>query len=453
MTLVGALAPGVANEVGRASLIHGVLPAAVELVTAAAMLYVIARGTRRGWWTRWVPLAVGVGLAGGLLAHWYYGTLGLASEPPPWRMWLWVSLVGVATVIAICGWRGAGWWRRNAAVFAVSFSLLCTGLTINAWLGYLPTVRAAWSQLTNGPLPDQVDLPTAQAMRMKGVVPQQGAVVSVHTDAKASGFRHRGEWVYLPPAWFASKPSPQLPAVLMIGGEFNTTADWIRVGNAVTTLDAFAAAHAGNAPVAVFADATGAFTADTECVNGSRGNAADHLTADVIPDVDASFGLGESTRWGVVGFSSGGTCAVDLAVMHPNTFRAFVDIGGDIAPNAGSRAQTIDRLFGGDEQAWSRFDPRTVIARHGRYTNLSGVFAVPGPAAADTDNDARQRPAVGRAAAESLCQLGAANGIDCKVVDLPGRHDWPSAAAAFRATLPWLAGRLGTPGVAPSAMR
>ena len=29
----------------------------------------------------------------------------------------------------------------------------------------------------------------------------------------------------------------------------------------------------------------------------------------------------------------------------------------------------------------------------------------------------------------------------------PGRHDWPFAAEAFADALPWLAGRLGTPGV------
>jgi predicted component of type VI protein secretion system len=28
-----------------------------------------------------------------------------------------------------------------------------------------------------------------------------------------------------------------------------------------------------------------------------------------------------------------------------------------------------------------------------------------------------------------------------------GKHDWPFAANAFAAALPWLAGRLGTPGV------
>lgn len=421
---------------GGVSLMHGALPLTVEVMTVAALAYSIAWRGRR-WWSRRVPLVAAVGAVTGAATHWYYGTLGLASEPPPWQMWLWATLAGSAVAVAVASWRRAGWWRRNVCVFAASFCLLSAGLTINAWLGYFPTVSAAWGQLTNGPLPDQTDLRAAYTARSKGVAPQQGAVVPVDTGSAASGFRHRGEWVYLPPAWFTGA-TPRLPAVLMIGGEFNTSADWIRAGDAVATLDAFAAAHGGNAPLAVFVDATGGFTVDTECVNGSHGNAADHLLDDVIPRAAEQFGLAAQAKWGVVGFSSGGTCAVDLAVMHPDRFSAFVDIGGDISPNAGTRAQTIDRLFGGDAAAWARFDPSTVITRHGPYSDLAGLFAVPG--------------SVGHAAAESLCQLGTANGIDCAVVGLPGKHDWPSAASAFATTLPWLAGRLETPGLPHAAL-
>ncbi len=429
----------------RLSLMHGCIPIVLQLIAAAALIYSVAwRGGH--WWTRSVPLAVAVGALTAGAAHWYYGTLGLASEPPPWQMWLWISLAGLGLVIAIASWRRAGWWRRNVCVFATSFCLLSTGLTINSWLGYFATVQSAWGQLTNGPLPDQSDLDTVLKARAKGVAPQRGMVVPVDTGSAASNFRHRSEWVYLPPSWFTRAPAPNLPAVLMVGGEFNTPADWIRAGDAVTTLDAFAAAHAGSAPLAVFGDATGGFAVDTECVNGSRGNAADHLVGDVIPRVDDMFGLGGQPKWGVVGFSSGGTCAVDLAVMRPDKIHAFVDIGGDSTPNAGTRAQTIDRLFGGDAAAWSRFDPSTVIARHGPYANLAGLFAVPGAAGQTTHE------AVGQTAADALCQLGLTNGIDCKVIKLPGRHDWPSAATAFATTLPWLAGRLDTPGTTATAM-
>ena len=327
-------------------------------------------------------------------------------------------------------------------VFAASFCLLSTGLVINGWLGYFPTVRGAVTQLAGRPLPNQIDLRTAQGMQAKGVAPHHGALVGVTTSDRVSGFSHRSEWVYLPPAWFTSAPPPPLPAILMLGGEFNTTADWIRAGDALSTLDTFAAAHGGYAPVVVFADATGGFTVDTECVNGVRGNAADHLTTEVLPEVGNLFRLNGQTKWGVVGFSSGGTCAVDLAVMHPELFSAFVDIGGDIGPNAGSRDQTIDRLFGGDANAYWRFDPATAILRHGRYAALSGLFAVP------------WRPwpqAVGQTPLKD-CARSTQPTSSLKVVALPGKYDWPSAATAFEMTLPWLAERIDLPNVTSTAV-
>jgi S-formylglutathione hydrolase FrmB len=130
--------------------------------------------------------------------------------------------------------------------------------------------------------------------------------------ADASGFKHRTELVYLPPAWFAAN-APKLPVVMMIAGEFNTPSDWPRTGNAIAPIDRFASEHGGNAPVFVFVDVGGSFNNDTECVNGPRGNVADHLTKDVPPYVATTFGT-RADHWGVVGWSMGGTCAVDLTV-------------------------------------------------------------------------------------------------------------------------------------------
>jgi S-formylglutathione hydrolase FrmB len=50
-------------------------------------------------------------------------------------------------------------------------------------------------------------------------------------------------------------------------------------------------------------------------------------------------------------------------------------------------------------------------------------------------------------AANSLCALGSSHGIACAVVAQPGTHDWPFATGAFKASLPWLAGAIGTPDV------
>jgi S-formylglutathione hydrolase FrmB len=250
---------------------------------------------------------------------------------------------------------------------------------------------------------------------------------------------------------------------MMIGGQFNTPADWTRAGNAIKTIDDFASTHDGKAPVLVFVDVGGAFNNDTECVNGVRGNAADHLTKDVVPYMISAFGVSpDRSNWGIAGWSMGGTCAVDLTVMHPEMFSAFVDIAGDFFPNAGDKAQSIARLFDGDADAWAAFDPSTVISRHGPYSGVAGWFAIPseGPAAPRRDltsvdtpamrlitRDAAANPGNATAAAYSLCALGRANGIDCAVLPQPGKHDWPFAERAFAAALPWLAGQLGTPGI------
>ncbi|WP_135455389.1 alpha/beta hydrolase-fold protein [Mycobacterium sp. DL99] len=428
------------------SLMHGWVPTSVQVIAAVVLIAAIGWRTRR-WALIWLPLAA---VVGGILVvgtNWYIDSEGLAGNPAPRSLWVWIALTGVAVVVLLAGWRGSRWWRRGTAVMAVPMTLLCTALALNLWVGYFPWVQTAWNQLTAGPLPDQTDQVTVAAMQRQGTIPAKGSVVPVEIPNTASGFRHRGEYVYLPPAWFATNPAPQLPTVMMIGGEFNTPADWMRAGNVIKTMDDFAAAHHGYAPVLVFADPGGTFNNDTECVNGKRGNSADHLTKDVVPYMSNHYGVNPAAAgWGIVGWSMGGTCAVDLAVMHPELFSAFVDIAGDIGPNSGTKAQTIDRLFGGNAAAWDAFDPSTAINRHGQYEQTAGWFDV-------NDTSTAGKPA-GRAndqakAANALCALGSKHGIACAVVTQQGTHDWPFASHAFSAALPWLAGVIGTPQVTP----
>ena len=446
---------------------HGWVPLTVQIVTAVVLVLAVGWRSRR-WRLLWLPVAALTGVLLAWLTNWNIAANGLAGDAAPHQLWVWISLTGLAAVVAVAGWRGARWWRRGMSVLAVPLCLLSSALMLNLWVGYSPTVQTAWNQLTAGPLPDQTDQVTVTAMVARHAMPPKGTVVPVTIPADASHFKHRGELVYLPPAYFATDPPPKLPTVMMIGGEFNTPADWLRAGNAITTIDDFAAAHGGNAPVFVFVDSGGAFNNDTECVNGPRGNSADHLTKDVVPYMVANFGVSpDRTNWGIVGWSMGGTCAVDLATMHPNMFSAFEDIAGDFAPNSGTKTQTIQRLFGGDAAAYAAFEPATVITRHGRFQGLSGWFAISGnpsspqrrtPETVDAGatglggRDAALNPGDQTAAANSLCALGGAHGIDCAVVVGAGKHDWPFASRAFAAALPWLAGQVATPGVERTAL-
>jgi len=442
-------------------LIHGWLPLTVQIVSGIVLVLAVGWRSRR-WRLLWMPVAATTGIAAAAATNWCISDNGLAGDPAPPQLWVWIAVTGLAAVLAIVGWRHTRWWRRGASLLAVPLCALCTALMLNLWVGYFPTVHTAWNQLTAGPLPDQTDRATVTQMVAKHVIPARGSVVSVSIPSTASNFRHRNEWVYLPPAYFATSPPPKLPTVMMIGGEFNTPADWMRAGDAIKTIDDFADAHGGNAPVFVFVDSGGSFNNDTECVNGPRGNSADHLTKDVVPYMESNFGVSaDRANWAVVGWSMGGTCAVDLTTMHPDMFSAFEDIAGDLAPNSGNKQQTIDRLFGGNAFAYASFDPSEVIAKHGPFSGVSGWFAISGspqpPHRTSAANagatglggrDAAPNPGDQTSAANALCSLGSSHGITCAVVPEPGKHDWPFAAHAFAAALPWLAGQIGTPGVA-----
>lgn len=417
------------------ALTHGWLPLTVQVSAAAVLLWAIGWRTRR-WRMLWLPSAAVFGVAVAIVADWYVDDEGLSGNAAPWSMWCWIGLTGLALAVLLLGWSSACWWRRGGALVAVLLCLCSAAIALNTWVGYLPTVQTAWHQLTEGPLPRQLDMAKVRELQESHEIPVEGVVAPVSVPSTASGFKHREELVYLPPAWFATNPPPPLPAVVMIGAEFQNPTDWIRIGNAADTADTFAADHGGNAPVLVFADTSGSFSNDTECVNGPRGNAADHITKDLVPFVNSNFGTRAAAgAWGVVGFSMGGTCAITLAVMHPELFGTVVDIAGDLAPNAGNKQESVDRLFGGNADAYDAFDPTTVMRNHGRYTDSSAWFASP---AGETGP------------ANALCKAGRASGLECSVTQLPGKHDWPFAAGAFAAGLPWLAGVLDTPGTRPA---
>lgn len=451
------------HELHGVSLLGGWLPLTVQIVTVVALVAVVGWRSRR-WRILWLPLSAGLGVLATLGARTYVNAEGLASDPAPLWLWIWGAVTIAALAVAIFGWRSARWWRRGLSLLLVPLALLTTLLELDRWVGYYPTVQSAWGAVTAGPLPDQTAL--ADLAGLRGTAPATGKLVEVTMPDTASGFKHRDEYVYLPPAWFGGAAPPALPVVMMIAGEFNTPADWMRSGNVMPVIDGYADQHGTLAPIFVFVDAGGRFNNDTECVNGPRGNAADHLTKDVRPYVISQFGASANPAgWGVVGWSMGGTCAVDLTVMHPDLFSAFIDIAGDHGPTAGTTQQTIARLYGGDAAQWSAFDPATVMRSHGPYTGVAGIFedtAKPAttrptplggfkrpqseaPLGFGGHDDWRDSDETG--AAEDLCGVARTVAIGCSVHTIPSYHTWQFAARAFADALPWLTTRIGSPHV------
>ena len=96
-------------------------------------------------------------MLGALAARTYVNSEGLASDPAPFELWVWVGVFTAAVAVAVLGWRHTSWWRRGLSLVAIPLTLLAALARVNQWVGLLPEVQAAWGAVTAGPLPNQVD--------------------------------------------------------------------------------------------------------------------------------------------------------------------------------------------------------------------------------------------------------------------------------------------------------
>lgn len=326
--------------------------------------------------------------------------------------------------------------RVVIGVVAVVLVLGSVAVGINAYYGYYPTLGEA----LGGAPPDDDSLASAEADT--GPLPASGQVVPIDLPGTQSGFTARQGYVYLPPAWFV-RPRPALPVVMLLHGTPGDPANWTEGGAAQGIADAWAGAHHGVAPVLVMPDINGSLTGDSECVDGPVGDVETYLTVDVPATVQQTFATVAPGRgWAIAGFSEGGSCAIMLALRHPDMFTAFGDFGGLAGPRVGETnadtADTVTQLFGGSQQQFAAHEPAALLAAQ-RFPQLGGWFQV-GTADAEP-----------LAAAQQLVPLATAAGISTCLVTMPGAgHTFDVWTAAFRDSLPWMAARLGLVPPSPS---
>ena len=319
--------------------------------------------------------------------------------------------------------------RVVAVLAAALLGLASAAVGVNAHYGYFGTLGEAFG----GTGPDSSTLAAAEAG--SGRVPPNGQVVTIDLPGTTSGFTPRQAVVYLPPAWSAT-PRPALPVIMLLHGTPGDPTNWTDGGNAQTTADAWAAQHGGTAPVLVMPDINGSITADTECVDSPLGKVETYLTVDVPAGVQQQLGTTAPGRqWAVAGLSEGGSCAIVLALRHPDKFAAFGDFGGLAGPRVGDTnddtADTVTQLFGGSQQQFQAHEPAALLAAQ-KFPGTGGWFQV-------GTGDAQPL-----AAAQQLAPLARAAGVQTCLVTMPGLgHTFDVWTAAFRDSLPFLAAHIG----------
>jgi S-formylglutathione hydrolase FrmB len=425
------------------SLIHGRLH---DLVIATAVLGLLLLALRRdrSWWARRVPIAVAA--AALLLALvWLYMQVAKPwpdGLPPAVIAWIGVGLLGV-TLLGV-GWGGQRWWVRVPAVGAAVLVVLGAAVGVDTEYGSFPTVGTALqlppydnanpatvlgtaAPMTTAPVHG---MPLSQIWQPPSDVPPHGVVTQVSVPSTRSGFSARPAWVYLPPAYLSSN-RPVLPVLFLIGGQPGSPRDWLDGGRLAHRMDDWARAHGGLAPVVVMPDSLGSELANPLCMDSALGRADTYLTQDVVAWVTSTLQVDtDHAHWAVGGFSYGGTCALQLAVAHPDLFPTFWDVSGQQGPSLGDRARTVAATFHGDQAAFDAVDPMKELARR-RFPGSAAFIDV-----GAQDRDYRPQALAVAAAARAA-------GMAVTYQELPGRHNWEVWGPGFDVATPWLMSRLG----------
>jgi enterochelin esterase-like enzyme len=424
----------------RLSLVHGPLHVALMVGAGVGLLTLLTLRRDRSWWTLRLPIAVATAAATVGLLVLALAVLKPWPDPLPLPVLLWLGVGLLALALLGLGWRRTPWWRGVLAPVAAVVVLVGSADGVDSVFGAYPTIATAL-QLPPADQAPSVEVlrhttavvpPTVQSWRPPPTMPRTGAVTEVPIPPTVSGFSARPAWVYVPPAYL-TRSHPLLPVLFMIAGQPSTPRDWLDGGQLAQQMDTWAAAHAGLAPVVVMPDATGSLTGNPLCMNSALGQADTYLTSDVVRWVSSRLQVDpDRAHWAVGGYSYGGTCALQLAVAHPDVFPSFLDISGQRSPTLGGHARTVAATFGGNEQAFAAVDPLEELAAHPQPG--SAGYVVVGA------QDSLYRPGQ-----QAVAAAARAAGMSITYRELPGGHDWHVWGPALTDSLPWLAARMGLP--------
>jgi S-formylglutathione hydrolase FrmB len=398
-------------------------PALWLVVALASVGAAVGLGTRGvHWWRRSAPrLALGVTVV--IAAAWVWlassGLTGDSPYPDRFIVYAWVGLFVFGA--GLSGLGSGSYALRTTRVLSAPAALLAVFLVINSFYGYWPTVGA----LVGHPLPGQVNGRSLAAdLHERRPPPRNGAFGPVSIPGTSVGFHAATAYLWLPPAW-DTVPHADFPVIVTLTGIPGRAQDWAVAGGAIDASSAWAAAHHGIAPPVLMLNENGYPVHDTECLNSREGSAYSYLTEVVPRFITEVLGIPHAPdRWGLVGFSEGGTCSLLLAVRAHDLFDRFVDIAGDAAPDFGPGGRlTLSVLFDGNRAEQRAWDPRLLMLHH-RYPALEGWFAT-------GLQDRGHRILEPELAAEA-----AHAGMTVHHYWAPGHHTWIFARQAFQHMYP-----------------
>lgn len=428
------------------SLVEGLLPLLFNLLAALGGLWLLA-GSRLFWLRTVVPALLG-GIVGATLL-WYLAeyAYGWWDESFPRMLYIWSGAAVAAAVLLVPRLlSGRGILQRTATVLAALCVLLAAVAQANVQYALFPTVASMFAipDLSAGPItavagtraPAAAPVPatTEKTWTPSPGMPAHGSVYTAAIPGTVSGYRGDDAYVYLPPAYLADPQGSNLPVLVMIHGRPGGPGSWLSSGNLAATMDRYAAAHRGLAPVVVMPDLSmGGASTWPLCMDSPVAQSATYLGIDVPAWVRGTLGAGtaETRQWAIGGLSSGGTCALQLAVNFPQAYPTFLDLSGESEPSIhGGRDRLVEEYFDGDTEAFTAQNALDVLHRQ-KFPGSAGRFV----SGIEDSKYGIELDPLYAAAQESAMQV--------QFDKVPGNHSWRMWSTELPRQLPWLMQRAG----------
>ncbi|MFF0294200.1 alpha/beta hydrolase [Kitasatospora sp. NPDC004614] len=353
-------------------------------------------------------------------------------------VWLWPRL-------AKKSWQAV--LGRLGTIIGTQLAVMCTlGLVANNYFAFY----SSWADLLGTNEDGPVTIQNQMLGRTKGVEKissenvrdtgamgrdpaQVGRLEKVRLPGAATGLSTEG-YVYLPPQYFQPAfRDKHFPAAIAITGFPGDAKNLITKLNYPAVQLKLSTEGKAKPTVLVLMRPSPAMPRDTECEDVPGGPQSDrYFSADVPAALRSSYRIAEGPgSLGVIGNSTGGYCALKLAMRHPEVFSAAVSLSGYY--KAADDPTTGD-LFGGDQQRREEADLNWRLA----HLPAPGTALLVG-GSREGDGDYFSETERFRAAAK-----GTATTVSAITLDTGG-HNFNTWSRMLPASLGWLGEHLANP--------
>ncbi|GEK20112.1 alpha/beta hydrolase [Cellulomonas xylanilytica] len=278
----------------------------------------------------------------------------------------WTVVVALALVVLVVLWavrrRRADRWSWPLWAVAGLGAAFTVGIATNVVVGYVPDVTAARVALSSwGVVSPPAPLEHGTAEATSGG-PRSGRVEAVHVPAPSADRMPEASltWIYTPPG-YTTTGSTRYPVVYLVHGSPGTGGDWFAAGNVPHAMDVLLENRLVEPMIVVGLDVngTGPGAEDTECLDSTTGGSQveTYLSETVIPWVDARYRtLDDWEHRAIGGFSSGGFCALDQGLRHPELYGTILALDTTGDPGTGGQAMLATQA------QWDQHDVTTYAA-------------------------------------------------------------------------------------------